>query len=340
MKLLLFLLLPFITFHFAHTPHLKTYQEFTHYCEQYNSIEALDALNRALKEVNLLHGDREISKMDPKKTAKDLKEEGYLQNHVYYEARFDPLEFYEGRFRSIRFPDLKGEDFPLKSRFSSRFIKIALRDSNYVVRLYILKYLEEFSQRKTPLGPILAGFVHEQDRRLQSSYIRILRGSHFFWKKLKKKSRRLNKKIELLRKRAISLDEKAEVLFLSFQYLKQKENYSKEVFLHSIDQDYPISYLMNLYHAFGDEQVEGLADAFRSGLGLNQIQQLYILAIFPNNRKALSALLFGLVNRKLDRFYEVQAKLIYVWQKLTKIPWKGGDKSYVEWFQKNKPAHR
>ena len=132
------------------TRHLKSYSEFKDYAIQWGSNKMTSELNRAIKHLQLIHGNSfNPFKAAPELLVKEMQAKAYLDETIYINIKNDPVEWYKQELRSISYPEAGQKNFNQRLKYSINLISQAFsKETNPYVKLFAIKEcVERFTEK-------------------------------------------------------------------------------------------------------------------------------------------------------------------------------------------------
>ena len=333
MKNLKILLLLLVTFCDATELSIQTYPELQQYANGKYVSAALEEINRAFQEAELIHGKLEVDHVPAKEIFNQLKNGGYTNSRIWLQFPMENLVFENGLFK---LPDLSNLEAFRSSKYPEipiDFIRKAFQDSMPPVRLYALEYLTKNPEVKL-LESILNGFIEEKEEFLELKYGELLRLEPYLSESAKEIQPSLIQKIEKYSKSNLILDHRANALFFAIQYTKLRPEADIPTLITMMDSGYPVKFLVRLFTEYPISLLESFITPFREGYGDKWELLLEIFSNFSNSKSILETMYYALEHRKEAHFASFQDKIITVWEKVSQIPFEGDLIIYRDWINK------
>ncbi len=314
----------------------RTYDELRQYCLKGHSALTIAEANRALAELRLLHGKVSLGNLTPRQLLSELESKGYFRPPAgcAHDWIFDPLTLKDERFLSLKFGELKREEYSVSVRLPKPLLKRAMLDDLPQVRSFVISYLAT-QKEIAPVKFVLRAFLREENSELVKGFISLLKAKRYVKAslKLKKVPRSLKIRIHKLVEKARTKEEHAQALFLAVMFTKMRPSINIPLIIYQLDEAYAIAYFVKLFRAYPSSIIEEFTVPFREGYGDKHRELLQIFIRFKENKKILSALKYALEHRNEDHFAEMEFAIIGAWQKMTKIRYEGTIRPYIEWYK-------
>ena len=321
------------------TRHLKSYSEFKDYAIQWGSNKMTSELNRAVKHLQLIHGNSfNPFEAAPELLVKEMQAKAYLDETIYVDIKNDPVEWYKQELRSISYPEAGLKNVNENLKYSINLISQAFStETNPYVKLFAIKECVERVHREIPIRIFLKGISREQDLEFLQYYIEPLRNELFYSKIPKDAAEKVPKsfkqRIKEYSNNAKTRVQKANALFLNILFSNHLPKLEIRTLMYLMDQNFPKDFLLKVFRKYPISFLEEFVEPFTKGYGNQFATLLYLFEEFHSSPTILSALKFALVNRREKHFVFHQGAILQTWQKISSLTYNGDDQIYLDWYE-------
>ncbi len=326
------------TFSAVNSVQLKSYAEFRRYAIHWGSNQMTTELNRALKHLQMIHGDKfNPYSSHPKKLVEEMKTKSYLDLNIYINLKHDPVEWHNKTLRSISYPTANVERYTDHLEYPITFISKGLSpEEDPYVKLYAIQQCLQ-RHKKIPIKVLLGSIFAEKDFQFLDYYIKVLRNKNFYKRIPKnaviKVSKVFKKRIKIFADKAKTRKAKANALFLNILFSDYMPPLEIQTLMFLMDNEYPREFLVKVFAQYPSRYLEKFSVPFTKGYGNQFGTLLYLFEKFHSNRVLLTALKIALENRHERHFVFHQGAILNTWQRITSLEYKGDDKIYLDWYQ-------
>ena len=321
------------------TRHLKSYSEFKNYAIQWGSNNMTSELNRAIKHLQLIHGNSfNPFKVAPELLVREMQAKAYLDETIYIDIKNDPVEWNNQELRSISYPEAGRQNFNEKLKYSINLISQAFStETNPYVKLFAIKECVERLHREIPIRIFLKGISREQNIEFLQYYIKPLRNKIFYSKiptdAAEKVPMSFKQRIKEYSDNAKTRVDKANALFLNILFSKHLPKLEIRTLMYLMDQNFPNDFLLKVFKKYPISFLEEFIEPFTKGYGNQFATLLYLFEEFHFSPAILSALKFALVNRREKHFVFHQSAILRSWQRISSLTYNGDDQIYLDWYE-------
>ena len=299
-------------------------------------------VNRAVEQLALFHGDSfKPDSLDPEVLVAGLIKKGYVDDGVLILNEVDPLEWHDGRLRSVSYPDAISTTHTLEVSFPMKFLSRALYSEEEIyVRLFSLRQIQTRLKEKIPLRALLKGISRERHEFLIEIYVQLLSSSYFYQKipsdAAKKLPESFRKFLKQLAQDAATRPQKARALFLNILLSDFQPVLEIRTLMYCMDHEYPSTFLHRVFQLYPQTYLESFIEPFEKGFGNQFLTLLELFAKSPQNPKILDTLYHALIHREEGHFSFYQSAIIQTWEDMSEISFSGDDTPFRNWYKNNR----
>ena len=319
--------------------HLKSYSEFKNYAIQWGSNKMTSELNRAIKHLQLIHGNTfNPFNASPELLVQEMQAKAYLDETIYIDIKNDPVEWYKQELRSISYPQAGRKNFNQRLKYSINLISQAFSiETNPYVKLFAIKECVERLHKEIPIRIFLKGISREQSLEFLHYHIEPLRNKIFYSKiptdAAEKVPMSFKQRIKEYSANAKTRVDKANALFLNILFSKHLPKLEIRTLMYLMDQNFPKDFLLKVFKKYPISFLEEFIEPFTKGYGNQFATLLYLFEEFHSSPAILNALKYALMNRREKHFVFHQGAILETWQRISSLTYKGNDQIYLDWYE-------